>query len=184
MSNEEVKFWLSIGLMSLMLISWLQYFTNRDVKSSLSKLWQQFTELDESISHIGSVELLEGDLVKSTEDAMCWDIFSPINVLIPVNGQVVITTNVKTKMHGCNALILSRSGLAAKARVSHRAGVIDAKFPDYWGVILVNEGPTPYQVSAGDRIGQVYFISHDDIEVVGGIIQDQVRSGGFGSTGK
>lgn len=149
----------------------------------IRKLRRELRELDDSIPSVGYVDLLAGTLTKSTEDAACWDITSPVSVLIPVNGQVVITTGIVTQMYGVNAMILSRSGLAAKWRVNHRAGVIDANYADPWGVILVNEGPSPYQVEAGDRIAQVMFISHDDIEVNGGTIKGVQRNGGFGSTG-
>lgn len=180
---EDLKFWTGMGVVAAVVIWLLHSWSISDLGKRVNAAFKKIQEVSDGIQEWGSVELLEGDLFKSTDDAMCWDIFSPISVLIPVHGQVVITTNVKTKMHGCSALIFGRSGLAAKPRVTTRAGVIDENYPDYWGVVLVNEGPTPYQVSAGDRIAQVWFVDKQPIDVIGGVIQNKERTGGFGSTG-
>lgn len=182
MSTETAFLLVGISILSLVVTNWLVRWRFRDLEDRVFDL--------EIKDQPPTVEVLEGELTRETDDAMCWDIQSPVNVLIPVGGQVVITTNLKTRMWGCDALILSRSGMSAKHRVSHRAGVIDEKYPERWGIVLVNEGRSPYQIQVGDRIAQVLFMPKSEIEVKavsphahvrdGGIL----RTGGFGSTGK
>lgn len=138
----------------------------------------------------GMVSVLEGKLSRSTADAACWDVYSRVDLVINPGESAIVPTGLVTEMYAADALLLDRSGLAAKFRVTRRAGVIDAKYPDEWGVVLVNEGKLPYQVLAGDRIAQALFIPKFLMQVnaVGpnAVVEttDAVRAGGFGSTGK
>lgn len=138
----------------------------------------------------GMVCLKKGKLAKSTADAACYDVFSRVDLIINPGEMAIVPTGVVTEMYQADALLLDRSGLASKFRVTRRAGVIDAKYPDEWGVVLVNEGRLPYQVKAGDRIAQALFIPKFNIpvDVTGSDAcvekSDGTRIGGFGSTGK
>lgn len=138
----------------------------------------------------GIVDVIRGKLSKSTDDAACYDVYSAITVQINPGESVVVPTGLVTEMWGVDALLFDRSGLAAKFRVTRRAGVIDAKYPDEWGVVLVNEGQLPYQVKAGDRIAQAMFVPKFAVDVKPreggeGVVEvsGEVRTGGFGSTG-
>lgn len=135
------------------------------------------------------VDVISGKLQKSTDDAACWDLFSAKDTIVYPGESQVIPTGLVTEMEGCDALIFDRSGLAAKFRITRRAGVIDEKYPGEWGVVLVNEGRYEYSVKKGDRIAQVMFVPKSEVEVgvrVDGtgevIVNDQARVGGFGST--
>jgi dUTP pyrophosphatase len=132
------------------------------------------------------VTVVEGRLTKSTVSAACWDIYSTEDVLLPPHSFAVVGTGLKTVMEGCSALILDRSGLAARYGVSRRAGVIDSDYRDEWKVVVHNEGREAYQIKRGDRIAQVLFAPHFDITVEGdGAEQLGVeRVGGLGSTGR
>lgn len=143
----------------------------------------------------GRVEVQQGKLQKSTEDAAAWDVFATLpwdeklqecgSVIINPGEQAIIPTGLKTRMHGCDSLLFDRSGLAGKYRMTRRAGVIDENYPDEWGVVLVNEGRYPYRVNHGDRIAQAIFLPkfHIQVEGEGVLVLDAERKGGFGSTG-
>ena len=132
------------------------------------------------------VTVLTGRLTRSTAASVGYDIYSEWDVLIPPQECRVVGTGLRTKMEGCFALLQDRSGLAAKFKVSRRAGVIDPDYADEWRVILANEGLEAYQVRKGDRIAQVLFIPLFAVEVVGDGVTESAaeRSGGLGSTGR
>lgn len=166
-----------------------QLEVNRSTTAAVSQLTNAVTCLYDETS-LGYVHLLKGKLTKSTKDAACWDIHSDQDVVLNPGEQKVIPTGVVTEMFDVHALILDRSGLAAKFEVTRRAGVIDSKYPEEWGVVLRNEGKLPYQVRRGDRIAQVLFIPNNEIEVMAesddAVVEttNLIRDGGFGSTGK
>jgi dUTP pyrophosphatase len=100
---------------------------------------------------------------------------------------VMIWTDVKASMYYDNALIIiPRSSMGKHPiMISNTVGLIDS---DYYGnestdgnigFRLFNLGTTPYEIKAGDRIGQGIFIKY-------GTVKDDntntERKGGFGST--
>jgi dUTP pyrophosphatase len=130
------------------------------------------------------VTLLSGKLTKATPLSACYDVYAAQDALLTPNSVTVVGTGLRTKMEGCFALLLDRSGLAAKYGVSRRAGVIDTDYDQEWKVVLVHEGKEAYQVRAGDRICQCLFLPIQQVKVVGGEVKEVERVGGFGSTGK
>lgn len=129
------------------------------------------------------VRLLSGELTRATPQSACYDVRASEDRLLVPGEVVLVPTNVKSEMEGCSAFLFDRSGLAAKYGVTRRAGVIDADYRGFWGVVMANEGKEPYQIKAGDRICQCLFVPHFDVEVVGAQVLEEVRQGGFGSTG-
>lgn len=87
--------------------------------------------------------------------------------------------------------IRARSGLAAKNGVTvlNGVGTIDADYRGEVGVILINHGAQPFNISNGDRIAQGIIATVTAKNViklnrVEEISNDTVRgTGGFGSTG-
>jgi dUTP pyrophosphatase len=135
----------------------------------------------------GIVKLKSGKLTKSEPRAAGYDIHADDNMIVHPGDSVIVATGVTTEMIGCDALILDKSGLAAKFRMTRRAGVIDETYPKEWGVVMVNEGRETFHIKQGDKLANVIFIPKFDIRVVaeGGevIVHEQQRTGGFGSTG-
>lgn len=82
--------------------------------------------------------------------------------------------------------VAPRSGLAARHGIDTMAGVIDADYRGEIKVLLINLGPEPVRLEAGDRIAQLIIERAADCgyawaEELG----DTHRgSGGFGSTGQ
>ena len=124
---------------------------------------------------------------RGSKNSAGYDFYSPIDAVIQPNEMVMIWTDVKASMYYDNALlIIPRSSMGKHPiMISNTVGLIDA---DYYGnkstdgnigFRLFNLGTTPYEIKAGDRIGQGIFIKY-------GTVKDDntttERKGGFGST--
>ena len=127
--------------------------------------------------------------VRATKNSACYDFFSPVEITINPNENIMIATDVKVKMNEDEALMLYvRSSMGKHPIViSNGTGIIDSDYysnPDNDGNIgfrLFNLGNTPYEIHVGDRIGQGMFIKYlvtDDDKATA------QRMGGFGSSGK
>ena len=132
----------------------------------------------------------EGEIklpTRATEHSAGYDFYSPVDVVIQPNEMVMIWTDVKAHMYYDNALlIIPRSSMGKHPiMISNTVGLIDS---DYYsnestdgniGFRLFNLGNTPYEIKAGDRIGQGIFVKY-------GIVKNDnasgVRTGGFGSS--
>ena len=124
---------------------------------------------------------------RGSKNSAGYDFYSPVDAVIQPNEMVMIWTDVKTHMYYDNALIIiPRSSMGKHPiMISNTVGLIDS---DYYGnestdgnigFRLFNLGTTPYEIKAGDRIGQGVFIKY-------GTVKDDntssERKGGFGST--
>lgn len=124
---------------------------------------------------------------RGSKNSAGYDFYSPIDAIIQPNEMVMIWTDVKAHMYYDNALlIIPRSSMGKHPiMISNTVGLIDS---DYYGnestdgnigFRLFNLGTTPYEIKAGDRIGQGIFIKY-------GTVKDDhtntERTGGFGST--
>ena len=138
---------------------------------------------DEFRKNAGEIKLP----TRASEHSAGYDFYSPVDVVIQPAEMVMIWTDVKAHMYYDNALlIIPRSSMGKHPiMISNTVGLIDS---DYYsnesndgniGFRLFNLGTTPYEVKAGDRIGQGIFIKY-------GTVKDDVasgtRKGGFGST--
>ena len=126
---------------------------------------------------------------RASKHSAGYDFYSPIDAVIQPNETVMIWTDVKAHMYHDNALlIIPRSSMGKHpVMIANTVGLIDS---DYYGnestdgnigFRLLNLGETPYEIKAGDRIGQGIFIKY-------GTIKDddttETRTGGFGSSNK
>ena len=132
----------------------------------------------------------EGEIklpTRGSKNSAGYDFYSPVDVTIQPNEMVMIWTDVKAHMYHDNALIIiPRSSMGKHPiMISNTTGLIDS---DYYGnestdgnigFRLFNLGKAPYEIKAGDRIGQGIFIKY-------GTVKDDnttaERKGGFGST--
>lgn len=110
-------------------------------------------------------------------------------LIIFSGGRCLVPTQIKTVIpEGYEAQIRSRSGLALKegVMVLNSPGTIDDDFRNYWGVILMNLGDEPFEISTGDRIAQAVFMKVEKVEwsIVEELSESERGLGGFGSTGK
>ena len=128
--------------------------------------------------------------VRATKNSAGYDIYSPIDVIIMPQEMQMIWTNIKAQFEADEVLLLCvTSGMGKRGiMVANTIGVIDS---DYYGNIsndgnlgfrLYNFGKEPYEIKAGDKIGQgifMKFLTVDDEEEI-----SSTRVGGFGSTVK
>ena len=127
---------------------------------------------------------------RATKHSAGYDIYSPIDITIQPKTAEMIWTNVKAQFNTDEVLLLCvTSGMGKRCiMVANTIGVIDC---DYYGNVsndgnlgfrLYNYGNEPYEIKAGDKIGQGIFLKYltvdDEPEI------DNVRVGGFGSTVK
>lgn len=127
--------------------------------------------------------------MRSTAKAGAYDFFSPVEMTIAPHTQAMLWTDVKAKMpHDLLLMLNVRSSMGKHGiRLANTLGWVDA---DYYtnlsndgniGLLLENNGDTPFEIHPGDRIAQGTFVRYyitedDDVSTE--------RSGGFGSTGQ
>ena len=127
---------------------------------------------------------------RQTKNAAAYDIFSPVDTVVPANGHVRIDTGIKVYFQEDEVFhIYTRSGLGSKHGITLRNNV--AVFEcDYYNnpsnegeiiLTLKNDQDTDFKIEKGMRIAQCLFqkvlLADDDVPV------DRDRQGGLGSTG-
>lgn len=128
---------------------------------------------------------------RKTKQSAGYDFESIIDILLPVGEIINIPLGIKATMNEGEVLfLLIRSSMASNYNIvlSNQVGVVDM---DYYNnsvneghifVSVQNQGKENFQIHKGDRICQgvfTYFLKVEDEE-----INDNPRTGGFGSTGK
>jgi len=107
--------------------------------------------------------------------------------LAPGAPQLVPTGLTIELPAGFEAQVRPRSGLALKHAITmpNAPGTIDPGYRGEIRVILLNLGPEPYIVHAGDRIAQMIVARYEPVEWVEGLLAESQRgAGGFGSSGR
>lgn len=109
-------------------------------------------------------------------------------VLLAPGARALIPTGLCMAIPaGAEVQVRPRSGLALKHGVTlvNSPGTIDSDYRGEVGVILINLGDVPFEVTHGLRIAQMVaatVVQAEAVEV--DVLDDTVRgSGGFGSTG-
>ena len=108
-------------------------------------------------------------------------------VLKPLERKI-IGTGLKIALPlGYEAQVRPRSGLAAKYGISvlNSPGTIDADYRGEVGVILINLSNEAFTINPGERIAQLVFAKHEQIQwKINDNLSSTARgSDGFGSTG-
>ena len=110
-------------------------------------------------------------------------------VLMAPGSRALIPTGLRLSIPvGFEVQIRPRSGLALKhgITVPNSPGTIDSDYRGSLGVILMNAGTAPVQISHGDRIAQMVVapLVQAGFDLVSGLDDTARGSGGFGSTGR
>lgn len=110
------------------------------------------------------------------------------DIILPPLGRTIVPTGLFLEIPaGYEAQVRPRSGLAAKKGVTvlNAPGTIDADYRGEVGVILVNLSQEPFTIVPGERVAQMVFARHEQVEwVEAESLEDSERgAGGFGSTG-
>ena len=89
---------------------------------------------------------------------------------------------------GTEAQVRPRSGLAFKHGVTvlNAPGTIDADYRGEVGVILINHGQEPFEVTDGERIAQMVIARYERVTFteVADLSVSERGAGGFGHTGR
>lgn len=114
------------------------------------------------------------------------NITEPIT-LRPLERAIVPTGLFMAIPAGYEAQVRPRSGLAAKKGITvlNSPGTIDADYRGEVGVILVNLSNADFVIEPGERIAQMVFARHEQVEWEKTDTLDETTrgAGGFGSTG-
>ena len=116
------------------------------------------------------------------------DLFSTNNTEILPGEAKLIRTGIAIALPvGTEAQIRPRSGLALKHSITvlNSPGTIDAGYRGEIGVILINHGKRPFQVTSGMKIAQMVIASiiRANLTVVEQLDDTSRNINGFGSTG-
>ncbi|HEU4717492.1 MAG TPA: dUTP diphosphatase [Bacteroidia bacterium] len=107
--------------------------------------------------------------------------------LRPLERAVIPTGLFMEIPEGYEAQVRPRSGLAAKHGISvlNSPGTIDADYRGEIKVILVNLSNSAFTVENGERIAQIVFAKHEQVEWISSVelTTSERGSGGFGHTG-
>lgn len=112
----------------------------------------------------------------------------PEGIVLEPLGRAIVPTGFYLEIPaGYEAQVRPRSGLAAKKGVTvlNSPGTVDADYRGEVKVILVNLSSEPFTVEPGERIAQMVFARHEQVEwdEVEVLEESKRGAGGFGSTG-
>ena len=100
--------------------------------------------------------------------------------LVPTGLQIALPD-------GTEGQVRPRSGLAFKHGVTvlNSPGTIDSGYRGEVGVLLINHGPAPFEVTRGERIAQLVVARYERVRFDRADTLDDTErgAGGFGSTG-
>jgi len=120
-----------------------------------------------------------------------YDLYADENADIAPGERKLVQTNVSIALPANVAgLIIPRSGTALKAgvTVNNAPGLIDTGYRGTIGIIAINHGSEPFQVSRGDRIAQLLLVPviTPQLAIVDELppAPDERGAGGFGSSGR
>lgn len=111
------------------------------------------------------------------------------NVVLVPGKHYLIPTGIHIQLpEGYEAQVRGRSGLALKNGIVAHLGTIDSDYRGDIGVILFNNGESPYIVHDGDRIAQLVFnkyekVEWEAVETADGLEATKRADGGYGHTG-
>ena len=107
--------------------------------------------------------------------------------LKPLERTIIKTGLFIELPEGVEAQVRPRSGLAAKKGITvlNAPGTIDADYRGEIGVILINLSQETFIIEQGERIAQLVFAKHEQINWEETLVLSETKrgAGGFGSTG-
>lgn len=127
--------------------------------------------------------------VKQTEGSSGYDVVSEISYAIKPGETALIPLGFSVEVpKGYEVQVRNRSGQARKGIiVANGVGTIDSDYRGTVGMLLFNSTSETYEISKGDRVGQIVFAKLPEvtiIEIAEELSQTVRGSGGYGSTGK
>jgi dUTP pyrophosphatase len=117
------------------------------------------------------------------------DLVSVDNAFLMPGEHVMVKTGLSVELPGGHeGQVRPRSGLAVKYGITvlNAPGTVDCGYRGEIGVVLVNHGSNPFQVSKGMRVAQLVIVPVQQFNVrfVSGLSDTERGAGGFGSSGE
>lgn len=116
------------------------------------------------------------------------DLHAVADVTLNPGSPQVVPTGIAIELPpGYEAQVRPRSGLALKHGITmpNAPATIDPGYRGEIRVILLNLGPQPYTIAAGDRIAQMIVARYEAVEWAESELTESRRgAGGFGSSGR
>jgi len=121
----------------------------------------------------------------ATEGAAGADLRASEAVTLAPGARSAVPTGLHLEIPaGHVGLVWPRSGLAVRHGIDTLAGVIDSDYRGEVKVVLVNHGPEPLAIAAGDRIAQLLVQPVARVRFTRAALAPSGRGpAGFGSTG-
>lgn len=116
------------------------------------------------------------------------DVYSPIDIIIPPRGDVLIPLDISFDIpYGWDLSVYNKSGVSTKKHLSKGAELIDSDYTGNCHIHLFNHSDDQVSFKAGDKLAQLVMreVWMGDLVEVKDIEKDTSRgAGGFGSTGE
>jgi dUTP pyrophosphatase len=116
------------------------------------------------------------------------DLHAVASVTLDPGLPQVVPTGIAIELPpGYEAQVRPRSGLALKHGITmpNAPATIDPGYRGEIRIILLNLGPQPYTIEAGDRIAQMIVARYEAVEWAESELTESRRgAGGFGSSGR
>lgn len=133
----------------------------------------------------GSVRVAMGGIEEMRDVAMSGDRAS---ITLEPGERALIPLGFKARIpKGHHGEVCPRSGAAFRKglEIPNSPGTIDSDYNGEWMVPVKNGDSKPITIEHGERIAQVVFVKHVEVEFERGEVgRTTERDGGFGSTGK
>ena len=119
-----------------------------------------------------------------------YDLYAIESVTLAPGARASVRTGIAIEVsHGHAALVLPRSGLAAKHGISvvNAPGLIDSGYRGEVRVLLLNtDRDEPFDIAPGDRIAQLVLVRVETppVEESDSLTDTARGEGGFGSSGR
>ena len=115
-----------------------------------------------------------------------YDIFSPVDAIVPARRSVFINSGVHIEIpRGLAGLLVSKSGLNVLHDITS-TGLIDADYTGPIGIKLYSSSGTDYKIAKRDKISQIVFIPFFKAKFIQTDMLKKTERGsnGYGSTGR
>jgi dUTP pyrophosphatase len=119
-----------------------------------------------------------------------FDLYAVDALTLAPGERAAVRTGIAIEVsHGHAALVLPRSGLAAKHGISvvNAPGLIDSGYRGEVQVLLLNnDRQAAFEIAPGDRIAQLVLIRVESpaVEEAAALTETERGEGGFGSSGR
>lgn len=148
--------------------------------TTLQLMWDDGADTTLPLPNYQTAGAAGADICANFPDRQTLTLASGARALIPTGLRMAVP-------EGFEVQVRPRSGLALKNGIAlvNSPGTIDSDYRGPVGVIVINHGTDPFEITHGMRIAQIVVaaVTQADITLVD-TLDDTVRgAGGFGSTG-